>query len=32
MLYAVSLLILARSVFRVFEFVMGDYGYPLEHE
>lgn len=32
MLYAVSGLIMGRSVFRVIEFVMGNDGYPLEHE
>ncbi|KAH8888946.1 RTA1 like protein, partial [Thozetella sp. PMI_491] len=32
MLYLVSLLIMIRSVFRVIEFVMGEDGYPMDHE
>ncbi|KAJ5514109.1 hypothetical protein N7463_003661 [Penicillium fimorum] len=32
MLYAVSALILARSIFRIIEYVMGNDGYPLMHE
>ena len=32
MLYAVSLLIMARSIFRVAEYAMGQDGYPLTHE
>jgi hypothetical protein len=32
MLYAVSSLIMVRSVFRVVEFVLGTDGYPLTHE
>ncbi|KAJ5792978.1 uncharacterized protein N7503_008956 [Penicillium pulvis] len=32
MLYAVSTLIIIRSAFRVVEYVLGDTGYPLEHE
>lgn len=31
-LYAMSALILIRSVFRVIEYVMGKTGYPLTHE
>lgn len=31
-LYAVSLLIIARSIFRVVEYAMGQKGYPLIHE
>lgn len=32
MLYAASLFIMVRSVFRVIEYVMGKDGYPLTHE
>jgi hypothetical protein len=32
MLYAVSGLIMIRSIFRVVEYVMGNDGYPLSHE
>ncbi|KAJ5106231.1 RTA1 like protein [Penicillium angulare] len=32
MLYAVSALIMIRSIFRVIEYVMGNSGYPLQHE
>ncbi|KAF7560349.1 hypothetical protein G7046_g3802 [Stylonectria norvegica] len=32
MLYAISLLIITRSVFRVVEYAMGSDGYPLRHE
>ncbi|KAJ5947827.1 hypothetical protein N7466_000842 [Penicillium verhagenii] len=32
MLYAVSALIMIRSVFRIVEYVLGNDGYPLEHE
>jgi hypothetical protein len=32
MLYAVSALVLIRSVFRIIEYVMGNDGYPLLHE
>jgi hypothetical protein len=32
MLYAVSALIMVRSIFRVVEYIMGQNGYPLEHE
>lgn len=32
MLYAVSALILVRSVFRIIEYVMDNDGYPLKHE
>jgi uncharacterized membrane protein YhaH (DUF805 family) len=32
MLYAVSALILVRSIFRIVEYVMGNDGYPLMHE
>ena len=32
MLYAVSALILFRSIFRAIEYIMGQDGYPLEHE
>lgn len=32
MLYAVSALIMIRSIFRVVEYIMGQNGYPLEHE
>lgn len=32
MLYAVSALVLVRSVFRIIEYVMGNDGYPLKHE
>jgi tellurite resistance protein TehA-like permease len=31
-LYAISGLVLARSIFRVVEYVMGNEGYPLTHE
>ncbi|KAF7720298.1 Uncharacterized protein PECH_003417 [Penicillium ucsense] len=32
MLYAVSTLIIIRSIFRIFEYVLGNNGYPLQHE
>ncbi|PYI11235.1 putative RTA1 domain protein [Aspergillus sclerotiicarbonarius CBS 121057] len=32
MLYAVSSLVLVRSIFRIIEYVMGNDGYPLQHE
>ena len=32
MLYAVSVMIMVRSIFRVVEYVMGNDGYPLKHE
>jgi RTA1 like protein len=32
MLYAVSGLIMTRSIFRVVEYLMGNDGYPLTHE
>jgi hypothetical protein len=32
MLYAVSALIIIRSVFRIIEYVLGSDGYPLSHE
>lgn len=32
MLYAVSALIMIRSIFRVIEFILGTDGYPLTHE
>ena len=32
MLYAVSALIMVRSLFRVVEYTMGYNGYPLTHE
>ncbi|KAE8443881.1 hypothetical protein EG329_001290 [Mollisiaceae sp. DMI_Dod_QoI] len=32
MLYAVSALIMIRSIFRVVEYLMGQNGYPLKHE
>jgi hypothetical protein len=32
MLYAVSVLIIIRSVFRVVEYAFGNDGYPLAHE
>ena len=32
MLYTVSALIVFRSIFRIIEYVMGNSGYPLEHE
>lgn len=32
MLYAVSALVLFRSIFRAIEYIMGQNGYPLEHE
>jgi hypothetical protein len=32
MLYAVSALIMIRSVFRIIEYVLGNSGYPLQHE
>ncbi|KAI5926027.1 RTA1 like protein-domain-containing protein [Camillea tinctor] len=32
MLYLVSVLIMVRSIFRVFEFVLGEDGYPMQHE
>lgn len=32
MLYAVSCLIIFRSIFRIVEYVMGNDGYPLRHE
>jgi len=32
MLYAISVLILIRSVFRIFEYAFGNDGYPLKHE
>lgn len=32
MLYAVSCLIIFRSIFRIVEYVMGRDGYPLRHE
>ncbi|PWY68999.1 RTA1 like protein [Aspergillus sclerotioniger CBS 115572] len=32
MLYAVSSLIMIRSVFRIIEYIMGNGGYPLQHE
>ncbi len=32
MLYAISVLIMVRSIFRVVEYVMGQSGYPLMHE
>ncbi|KAE9377347.1 RTA1 like protein [Stipitochalara longipes BDJ] len=32
MLYAVSALIMIRSIFRVVEYLMGNDGYPLSHE
>jgi hypothetical protein len=32
MLYAVSALIMVRSVFRVAEYILGQGGYPLKHE
>jgi hypothetical protein len=32
MLYAVSGLIMIRSIFRVVEYLMGNDGYPLSHE
>jgi hypothetical protein len=30
--YAVSALILIRSIFRIIEYVLGNNGYPLQHE
>lgn len=32
MLYAVSALILVRSIFRIIEYILGNDGYPLTHE
>jgi hypothetical protein len=32
MLYAVSGLIMVRSIFRIIEYVLGNSGYPLSHE
>lgn len=32
MIYAVSTLIFARSIFRVVEFIQGNNGYSMEHE
>lgn len=32
MLYAISVLIIIRSIFRIIEFAFGDDGYPLSHE
>lgn len=32
MLYAVSVLIMIRSIFRIIEYVLGNDGYPLTHE
>lgn len=32
MLYAVSALVMIRSIFRVIEYVLGNNGYPLAHE
>lgn len=32
MLYAVSALIMIRSIFRIVEYVLGNNGYPLQHE
>lgn len=32
MLYAVSALIMVRSIFRVIEYLLGSNGYPLTHE
>ncbi|KAJ5713424.1 uncharacterized protein N7483_010605 [Penicillium malachiteum] len=32
MLYAVSALIMIRSIFRIVEYVLGNNGYPLSHE
>lgn len=32
MLYAISVLIVIRSIFRIIEFAFGDSGYPLSHE
>ncbi|KAJ6026608.1 RTA1 like protein [Penicillium canescens] len=32
MLYAVSALIMIRSIFRIIEYVLGNNGYPLQHE
>lgn len=32
MLYAVSALIMVRSIFRVIEYLLGADGYPLTHE
>lgn len=32
MLYGVSVLIMIRSIFRLFEFVLGTDGYPMTHE
>ncbi|RAK75334.1 RTA1 domain-containing protein [Aspergillus fijiensis CBS 313.89] len=32
MLYAVSALIMIRSIFRIIEYVLGNSGYPLQHE
>ena len=32
MLYAVSVLILVRSIFRIIEYAFGNNGYPLKHE
>jgi hypothetical protein len=32
MLYAISALIMIRSVFRIIEYVLGTNGYPLSHE
>jgi hypothetical protein len=32
MLYAVSTLVMIRSIFRVFEFILGTGGYPMTHE
>lgn len=32
MLYAVSLLIMVRSIFRVVEYVMGQDGYPINNQ
>ncbi|KAJ5278689.1 RTA1 like protein [Penicillium angulare] len=32
MLYAISALIMIRSIFRVVEYVLGNNGYPLQHE
>lgn len=32
MLYAISALIMVRSIFRVVEYLMGQTGYPLKHE
>ena len=32
MLYAVSALIMVRSIFRIIEYVLGNEGYPMQHE